>query len=84
MDKTKKFCYLGRYFDNEKDFYAYIAEYANRQWAHIDIDREFDLLKQQVLLNFMNLGITISNKRLSAIVNEAFLFIVKEASKSNE
>ena len=51
----EQFCYQGKYFDNEKDFWKYVEEWPKKMITLEDAGRLMDHLKNDMMLNLFNM-----------------------------
>jgi len=75
------FFYLGKFFEKEEEFWAYVKEFSLRETTEEDFNKLFDMIKKDIWINLSIRKTKISNAELQPILQEALLFILEKCWK---
>lgn len=80
---NQKFFYMGKFFDNEEDFWKYVNDFSSKYTDEEDFNALFDMIKKDVWCNLNIYGIEITNSDLRQILSDSFYLIINKIIKIN-
>tara|TARA_R110000868_G_scaffold314560_1_gene575487 strand:+ start:205 stop:480 length:276 start_codon:yes stop_codon:yes gene_type:complete len=81
-DGCPKFFYMGKTFDNEKDFLEYVYIYGKTQVDLESFNAHIDMFKNNLWLNLKLRDVKITNGELANILSDYFLLIIERCFKN--